>query len=927
MGGSTLVVSDQTGPSRRSRRNVARGVVFVLFASLLSISLQPPTPAPAAQSDDQWVLTETLVNPDNHPTEFVVGVTPDYYESPRFDGKYQRYTVTATGFSSQNRDVDRGVESWNVSSSTTFDSPPPVLIPGDVVALQASGSMSGSAVDSYNPGEQFEFRADGATLEGETYFSMGINPEGGPTSGSVSPQFTAPTPWGETAEIQIHAFYWNCGACLVTWVYQPQIAPPPTTAPSTTTAPTTTRPPEPLACHIRGRVADGGWRQFGPRDEDGHPLIGVQVSVTPQGAFNQMVIAASDADGYYDILILSEDLPAGFDSENDEVQVMLSLKEAAHDPPRFMVGFNSTYLTELRTDPFVLGDECGTAGLVERDFLLGAIPDEYEAVTPDRKEDWDDIGEIYHRIHNATLLADLLHQPLDYGSPLTIVTFASGFEYTADDEAYWCGALSDGYDCTEDSLFAGSVYLAFGDSATLLSDPEWPDNREYHEFGHHFMADAFANAMPASAGNINHGGYYENPSSTDSWVEGFAEFFSVMVSKHIDQDPVPEIYVDRYDFELDFRPWFAQGADEELAIAGLLLDLEDGPDDYAQGRFLPELVVDWYDTYPDPALGTILVGEVVNGSEYEFDYSEQTMVAAEFRQGGAVTHTGWAKTTPWDLPGGGSRGFFAVVVPPDLAWDRVDLAVFEGRPGDIGNDDDPVDLTLQEVWDTIVLYPSVQPESNGYLFDVADLYDAFSAAYGGSDADGNGMDDIDQVFVAHGFFADRDGDRSFHSETPGMTDHPAQSGFPDAIPRRGLPPLPGTLMTVDTGQVESRVVVQTLLPDMPGYSYVASRDAAGKVHVAVPGVEGGGTVMLGVVAPGYQPTIAGAIDIETFWADVEARGNDAAPTFTVDLVPEKDAGVLGSGVWPLVLGGGGLLLILAAILGWLTVRRRPGTDT
>ena len=134
-------------------------------------------------------------------------------------------------------------------------------------------------------------------------------------------------------------------------------------------------------------------------------------------------------------------------------------------------------------------------------------------------------------------------------------------------------------------------------------------------------------------------------------------------------------------------------------------------------------------------------------------------------------------------------------------------------------------------------------------------------------------------------------------------------------------------MTVDAGQVESRVVVQTLLPGMPGYSYLASRDAAGKVNVAVPGVEGGGTVMLGVVAPGYQPTIAGAIDIETFWADVEARGNDAAPTFTVDLVPEKDAGVLGSGVWPLVLGGGGLLLILAAILGWLTVRRRPGTDT
>ena len=317
----------------------------------------------------------------------------------------------------------------------------------------------------------------------------------------------------------------------------------------------------------------------------------------------------------------------------------------------------------------------------------------------------------------------------------------------------------------------------------------------------------------------------------------------------------------------------------------------------------------------------------MNWSELELDYSEQTMVASEFRQSGSVVHTGWAITTPWDLPGAGSPGFFAMVVPPNIAWDRIDLAVFEGRPGDIGNDDDPVDLTLQEVWDTIVSYTSVQPESNGYLFDVADLYAAFSAAYGGSDADGNGMDDIDQVFVAHGFFADRDGDRSFRSETPGMTDHPARAEYSEIIPRRALPPRPGTLMTVDTGQVDSQVIVQVLLPGIPGYSHLEKPDAEGRVHVPVPGIEEGGTVMLGVVAAGYWPAIAGTIDIEAFWADVEARGDDAAPTFTVDLVPEEKGGALGTGIWPLVLGGGGILLILAAVLGWRTAGRRQGPET
>ena len=101
-----------------------------------------------------------------------------------------------------------------MSSNVTFDTPPPVLTPGEVITLNASGSVSGSAEGDWNPGEQFEYRADGVDLEGETYLSMGINPELGPTSGSVSPQFPVPAPWGETAEIQIHAFYWNCAACL-----------------------------------------------------------------------------------------------------------------------------------------------------------------------------------------------------------------------------------------------------------------------------------------------------------------------------------------------------------------------------------------------------------------------------------------------------------------------------------------------------------------------------------------------------------------------------------------------------------------------------------------------------------------------------------------------------------------------------------------
>ena len=278
------------------------------------------------------------------------------------------------------------------------------------------------------------------------------------------------------------------------------------------------------------------------------------MSLIPEGTLNEIAITATDTDGFYQLLIVDDDLPSGFDSDNDEVQVKPSLTEAAHDPSRFQIVVGVGFLTALLSDPFVLGDECGTAGVVERDFYLGAIPDEYEASTPDEKDHWDDIGEIYHLIHNATRLADLLHQPLDNGNPMAVNAFATGVFDAADDAAYWCGNRSNGEICSELTAF-----IAFGDSATLLSDPNWPDNREYHEFGHHFLADAFADAAPASAANTNHAGYYRNPSSSDSWVEGFAEFYSLMVSKHIDQDPLPDWYLDWYSLEFDFRPWFAAG--------------------------------------------------------------------------------------------------------------------------------------------------------------------------------------------------------------------------------------------------------------------------------------------------------------------------------------------------------------------------------
>ncbi|MEA2002525.1 MAG: carboxypeptidase-like regulatory domain-containing protein, partial [Actinomycetota bacterium] len=409
------------------------------------------------------------------------------------------------------------------------------------------------------------------------------------------------------ADLRINAFYWNCAACVVEWVFQPEAAAPTTTTTSTTpaTAPPTTAADEPAECIIRGRVTDGGFHPEGPPDRQGHPLVGVRVSLRFD-TLEELEVVATDSDGRYEITIVEDDLPFSIDSAVDEFFMSLRLAEAAHDPPRFEVTYDFGR-TELWSTPFTLDDDC-TDGVIDVDFPLGAIPDDYLPMLPEA-EYWDDLGEIYHHIHNATQLADLLGQPLNYEDLIVCAFCAKGAAPTT---VFWCGDVSNGGSC------AKKPWIGIGTLASTANDPGWPDNREYHEFGHHFQADAFGNAIPGHSVNQNHAGYYVNPYSTDAWTEGFAEFFSIMVTKYIDGLSMPHLYRlggTPRSLELDYRAWSNRGRYEELALAGILLDLEDGPDDYAQGRLLPGLHIAWHEIYPDPALGTLVVGEVVNNTE------------------------------------------------------------------------------------------------------------------------------------------------------------------------------------------------------------------------------------------------------------------------------------------------------------------------
>jgi hypothetical protein len=121
----------------------------------------------------------------------------------------------------------------------------------------------------------------------------------------------------------------------------------------------------------------------------------------------------------------------------------------------------------------------------------------------------------------------------------------------------------------------GDSRILISAAQTSLSDSNRPDNREYHEFMHALMYDIY-NAWPAGRmepGVKNHDGFLNN-NTADSYLEGFAEFMSLVISDY-NKEPSPSIYAGFGSMEKNYKPWDGRGMDEEFAVASLLWDIYD----------------------------------------------------------------------------------------------------------------------------------------------------------------------------------------------------------------------------------------------------------------------------------------------------------------------------------------------------------------
>ena len=122
---------------------------------------------------------------------------------------------------------------------------------------------------------------------------------------------------------------------------------------------------------------------------------------------------------------------------------------------------------------------------------------------------------------------------------------------------------------------------------------EAPINREFHEFSHYVMWDMYGELPPNHydldfsgkwvALDINHDCFI-NHCSSDSYVEGFAEFMALVINKEMNVQPpyvsiIPDFGWSRYpvgtsEYYLEYN--LDQVKDEELSFASLLWDLYDG---------------------------------------------------------------------------------------------------------------------------------------------------------------------------------------------------------------------------------------------------------------------------------------------------------------------------------------------------------------
>ena len=301
---------------------------------------------------------------------------------------------------------------------------------------------------------------------------------------------------------------------------------------------------------------------------------------------------------------------------------------------------------------------------------------------------------------------DFLKINIDFQLPLDVYTFVPNTTGTK----YWYST-------------PGKSYITIDAEKSIHESPYRPMNREYHEFSHYIMHSLYqqwpapAPGVPGTApAERNHGGYV-NPSTSDSYVEGFADFMAAVIMEAYTQAEITipvtqptskdQNVFDALDFEINTQ-WSGKeinypasankGKSEELAITGTLWDLYDENSDYMEGKTPEQMYSEYQQMLP----------------KLQQDYEE--IKAINEYNAREQNVTGENATTP----------------PMQIATLH-DFQTYRF-------DDDNVTLGIEAVWDIIKTFHN----------DFTSVYNDFIAKYPSQ------KKAIDDVFIAHTIYADTD---------------------------------------------------------------------------------------------------------------------------------------------------------------------------
>jgi hypothetical protein len=157
----------------------------------------------------------------------VINVNKDPLEirapEPRWAGSFSKITVSAKQFTTQERYVEHGVESYDVTIVCDFDTPPLVLNPALRYKVKSSLSHSGkNASNDQSLGERFWYSTKGYANIIEPTSAFSYFPFAASFDGKASQEWMiAPPPIRSPGDtFQLSASLWNRAPCNVTWTYR-----------------------------------------------------------------------------------------------------------------------------------------------------------------------------------------------------------------------------------------------------------------------------------------------------------------------------------------------------------------------------------------------------------------------------------------------------------------------------------------------------------------------------------------------------------------------------------------------------------------------------------------------------------------------------------------------------------------------------------